>query len=371
MPHQIIDNTSSNEQIKICVLGAAGGIGQSLSLLLKTQIHYLIPSNSNKTINLSLYDINEEAINGVATDLSHIDTPINMTWFAKGSIDKCLTGANIVVIPAGMPRKPGMTRDDLFNINAGIIRDLTDSIAANCDLSKVFVLMISNPVNQLVPVMHYRFKQLSNGSSSGIEKRIFGITKLDIVRASTFLKGEHDKISNISNLNMPFVPVIGGHSGETIIPLFSQNNWSQDLSNDTIQTLIHRVQYGGDEVVKAKNGKGSATLSMAHAAFKCVQDFTNLILGNVHEFDSIGYSTLRDFNNQPIAPGAEKLLNRIDNIQFFAIPMTINLNGTNSINYNIMNNLNSQELNELLPLCLTKLKKNIEGGQTFIESSTA
>lgn len=370
MPHQVTNNSNSAEQIKICVLGAAGGIGQSLSLLLKTQIHYLLPSHTNKTINLSLYDINEEAINGVATDLSHIDTPINMSWFAKGSIDKCLQGANVIVIPAGMPRKPGMTRDDLFNINASIIRDLTDSIYQNCDLSKVFVLVISNPVNSLVPVMHYRFKQLLNGKAdAGIERRVFGITKLDIVRASTFLKGEYERATGQVGSNMPFVPVIGGHSGETIVPLFSQNNWSQVLSNDVLQNLIYRVQYGGDEVVKAKNGKGSATLSMAHAAFKCVQDFVNLIVGNVHEIDSINFATLRDFEDRPIAQGAEKLLNRIENTSFFAIPMSINLQGTSSVNYNLLNNLNAHETNELLPLCLTKLKKNIESGKVFVESS--
>lgn len=168
---------------------------------------------------------------------------------------------------------------------------------------------------------------------------------------------------------MPFVPVIGGHSGETIIPLFSQNILSHSLPPETINQLIHRVQYGGDEVVKAKNGKGSATLSMAHAAFKCTQDFINLILGNIMEFDSINFITLRDSRGNPIAPGAEKLLNKIDNTEFFAIPMTINLQGIASINYTILNNLNENESNELLPLCITKLKKNIENGVMFVQQS--
>ncbi|CAL9733434.1 malate dehydrogenase, cytoplasmic [Monosporozyma servazzii] len=359
MPHQIVNNNTHS--IKVCVLGAAGGIGQSLSLLLKTQLHYLLPHSSNKQINLALYDINEEAINGVATDLSHIDTPVAMSWYAKDRIDACLQDANIVVIPAGMPRKPGMTRDDLFNINAHIIKDLTDSIAANCDLSKLFILMISNPVNQLIPVMHYRFKQLA--PHSNIERRIFGITKLDIVRASTFLKNS----VNDHSLNMPFVPVIGGHSGETIIPLFSQNKLAQNLPAETINSLIQRVQYGGDEVVKAKNGKGSATLSMAHAAFKCVTNFFDLIAGNVTEFDTIAYTTLRDFQNNPIAPGADKLLNKINNTQFFAIQMTVNANGITSINYNMLNNLSTNEQDHLLPTCITQLQNNIQGGQSFVQ----
>ncbi|KAJ1547273.1 malate DEHYDROGENASE, NAD-dependent, partial [Cladochytrium tenue] len=96
--------------VKVAVLGAAGGIGQPLSLLLKAN-----PLVSH----LSLYDIVNTP--GVAADLSHINTPSKVTGH-KGpeQLAEALTGASIVVIPAGVPRKPGMTRDDLFNINAGI-----------------------------------------------------------------------------------------------------------------------------------------------------------------------------------------------------------------------------------------------------------
>lgn len=382
MPHQTFDTNKNNDKqiIKISVLGAAGGIGQSLSLLLKTQLHYLLPANSNKLIHLALYDVNEDAINGVVADLSHIDTPILCTSHNPknlsngGGIDSCLRDTDLVVIPAGMPRKPGMTRDDLFNINAKIIVSLTDSIIEYCNLNKIFVLLISNPVNALLPVMYSRLKSTNFYSkdeinSCGIEKRIFGITNLDIVRASTFLKQITNDGNNF-NLNMPYVPVIGGHSGDTIIPLFSQNPLTANLDKDQINSLINRVQYGGDEVVKAKNGMGSATLSMAHAAFKIIQDFTNLIVGNIRDFDSINFITLRDFNGNGVAMGADKLLNKINNLQFFSIPMTINLNGVQQINYNIMNNLNDDELNHLLPVCLNKLVGNIENGTKFVDQLT-
>jgi len=57
-------------------------------------------------------------------------------------------GSDVVVIPAGVPRKPGMTRDDLFNVNAGIIKDISNSIAKNCP--KALVAIITNPVNTCV-----------------------------------------------------------------------------------------------------------------------------------------------------------------------------------------------------------------------------
>ncbi|KAJ2908150.1 Malate dehydrogenase, cytoplasmic, partial [Coemansia aciculifera] len=86
--------------------------------------------------------------------------------------------------------------------------------------------------------------------------RIFGVTSLDLVRASRFIG---DKLGKIVD-----VPVVGGHAGITIIPLFSQVKGLK-LSNEERDALTHRVQFGGDEVVQAKDGLGSATLSMAYA----------------------------------------------------------------------------------------------------------
>merc|ERR1719390_602809 len=61
------------------------------------------------------------------------------------------------------------------------------------------------------------------------------------------------------------VPVIGGHAGKTILPLFSQDSVAASISAGKIPDLDERVQNAGTEVVKAKNGKGSATLSMAYS----------------------------------------------------------------------------------------------------------
>ena len=121
------------------MLGAAGGIGQPLSLLLKE-----LPSISQ----LSLYDI---ANMGMATDLSHINTAPSVTAYCgEGQLEECLRGAQVVVIPAGVPRKPGMTRDDLFNINASIVYKLTKACAQACP--DAFLLLITNPVNSTVPI---------------------------------------------------------------------------------------------------------------------------------------------------------------------------------------------------------------------------
>jgi len=231
---------------KAVVLGAAGGIGQPLALLLK----------SNPLVSeLGLFDIVNTP--GVAADLSHISTPAKVEGYLPpdDGLKKALIGADIVVIPAGVPRKPGMTRDDLFKINAGIVRDLATGIATTAP--KAFVLVISNPVNSTVPIVAEVFKK------HGVfdPKKLFGVTTLDVVRASTFVSEVHGDLSLSTSVT---VPVIGGHSGVTIVPLLSQSSHPLPASTD-LEALIKRIQFGGDEVVKAKDGTGSATLSMAYA----------------------------------------------------------------------------------------------------------
>ncbi len=90
-------------------------------------------------------------------------------------------------------------------------------------------------------------------------RRLFGVTTLDIVRANTFV-AENQKF-DVSKTN---VPVIGGHAGTTILPLLSQVP-NAKFSEEDIAKLTKRIQFGGDEVVQAKDGAGSATLSMAYA----------------------------------------------------------------------------------------------------------
>ena len=109
--------------MKIALLGAAGGIGQALGLLLKTQL----PAGSE----LSLYDI-APLTPGVAVDLSHIPTAVKVTGFSGDDPSPALKNADIVLISAGVARKPGMARADLFNINAGIVKNLVASCAETC-----------------------------------------------------------------------------------------------------------------------------------------------------------------------------------------------------------------------------------------------
>merc|ERR1712019_179162 len=99
------------------------------------------------------------------------------------------------------------------------------------------------------------------GKKKGLDPlKIVGITTLDVVRANKFVGEITGKNPNFIN-----VPVVGGHAGKTILPLFSQDKIAKTIEADKIPDLDVKVQDAGTEVVNAKNGKGSATLSMAYS----------------------------------------------------------------------------------------------------------
>merc|ERR1719215_1409695 len=177
-------------------------------------------------------------------------------------LEQCLRGCHLVLVPAGMPRKPGMTRADLLGVNAGIAKNIVEACGKFCP--DAILGLIVNPVNSVVPAMCELYKK------AGLDARkICGVTSLDIVRANKFV---HELTG--APVEQIDVPVIGGHAGVTILPLFSQVGAASRLPQDKIVALDKHTQDAGTDVVNAKGGKGSATLSMAYAGAK----FGNAVL---------------------------------------------------------------------------------------------
>jgi malate/lactate dehydrogenase len=116
-------------------------------------------------------------------------------------LEDALTGMDLVIIPAGVPRKPGMTRDDLFNINAGIVRTLCEGIAKCCP--KAIVNLISNPVNSTVPIAAEVFKKAGTYDP----KRLLGVTTLDVVRANTFVVRNYTDLVTLQFLHEEFLKI--------------------------------------------------------------------------------------------------------------------------------------------------------------------
>ncbi|KAJ3009466.1 UNVERIFIED_CONTAM: malate DEHYDROGENASE, NAD-dependent [Siphonaria sp. JEL0065] len=313
--------------VKVAILGAAGGIGQPLSLLL---------SLNPLVTELALFDIVNTP--GVAADLSHINTPANVTGY-KGNdeLAAALTGSHLILIPAGVPRKPGMTRDDLFNINAGIVKNLATAIAAHAPNALIGV--ISNPVNSTVPI----FAEVLKKAGVFDPRKLFGITTLDIVRANTFVSGT----KNV-NVQGTEVSVIGGHSGVTIIPVLSGT--SHSFTEEEVKALTQRIQYGGDEVVKAKDGAGSATLSMAYAGSR----FANSLLdATVAKKSGVRECT---FVKSDVVPGVE----------YFSTVVEFGPEGVHKIFP--VPTLNAYE-KTLFDAAIPELKSNIQKGIDFVKNA--
>ncbi|KAF1948723.1 malate dehydrogenase-like protein [Byssothecium circinans] len=325
--------------VKAVVAGASGGIGQPLSLLLK--------SDPNVT-ELALYDVVNTP--GVAADLSHISSPAVVSGYLPkdDGLKHALTGADIVVIPAGIPRKPGMTRDDLFKINAGIVQGLIEGITKFAP--KAFILVISNPVNSTVPIAAEVLKRANVFDP----KRLFGVTTLDVVRAETFVAS----IVGEKNPSKTTIPVIGGHSGETIVPLFSQAQPSVNIPADKLDSLVHRVQFGGDEVVQAKEGAGSATLSMAYAGYRFAQKVIKAIQGEKGIVEP-SYVYL------PGIPGGDAIA-KATGVEFFSVPIELGPNGAEKA-IDVVSKANDAE-KKLLEAAYAGLKTNISKGVEFIAS---
>jgi malate dehydrogenase len=246
-----------------------------------------------------------------------------------------LKGADIVVIPAGVPRKPGMTRDDLFNINAGIVKTIVEGCAEACP--KAMLLIISNPVNSTVPIAAEVLKK------KGVydPKRVMGVTTLDITRAKTFIaemKGA--KPSEVK------IPVIGGHAGKTIIPLLSQ--CGHTFTQEEIESLTNRIMFGGDEVVKAKAGAGSATLSMAYAGAQFAGQLMKAMSGE-KDIVECCYS-----ENAIVA-----------DCPFLATPSKL---GPNGIEEHLSYGTLSEYEQGLLTTAVPELKESIEKGVQFIKA---
>ncbi|OWF53111.1 malate dehydrogenase, mitochondrial-like [Mizuhopecten yessoensis] len=317
--------TSSKDSAKVAVLGASGGIGQPLSLLLKTS-----PAISQ----LSLYDIAHTP--GVAADLSHIETPAKVSGhMGPDELDACLEGADVVLIPAGVPRKPGMTRDDLFNTNASIVLNLAKACARVCP--NAILGIITNPVNSTVPIAAEVYKKMG---VKGWEKRLFGVTTLDAVRANTFIAAARGV--DVSKMG---VPVIGGHSGVTIIPVISQATPTVSFPMEERKALTERIQNAGTEVVEAKAGAGSATLSMAFAAARFADKLLEALAGGIEQVECAYVKS-----DQTDAT-------------YFANPILLGKNG-------VEKNLGVGQMIEyevgLVSAAMDELKSNIKKGEDFV-----
>jgi malate dehydrogenase len=242
---------------KIALVGA-GMIGGTLAHLCELK----------NLCDVVLFDIAEGLPQGKALDISQSSAVDGCDVHLKGTNDYAdLKNSDVVIVTAGVPRKPGMSRDDLLAINTGIIKTVADNIKKHCP--NAFVIVITNPLDAMVWVM-----QKLSGLPANKVVGMAGV--LDSSRFAYFL-AEELKVS-ISDIN---AFVMGGH-GDTMVPVvdyttisgiplpqFVKMGW---IKQEKLDQIVQRTRDGGAEIVGLLK-TGSAFYAPAASAIRMAEAY--------------------------------------------------------------------------------------------------
>jgi malate dehydrogenase len=220
---------------------------------------------------VALVDIIEGKPQGIALDINQSRPIERFETVMLGSNDYDVTeGSEIVVITAGLPRKPGMSRMDLLETNAKIVREVTEKVvAASPD---AVIIVVSNPLDEMTA--------LASLASGLPRKRVMGQAgMLDTARFSTFVAEELSvPVGSVTTLTL-------GSHGDTMVPVPSActvdgKPLSELLSADKIEELVTRTRNGGAEVVALlKTGSAYYAPSAAAARMaRAVKEDTGAVL---------------------------------------------------------------------------------------------
>lgn len=242
---------------KIALVGA-GQIGGTLAYLIGLK----------ELGDVVLFDIAEGMPQGKSLDIAEASPVEGFDGLFKGTNDyQDLEGADVVIVTAGVPRKPGMSRDDLLEINTKIIRQVGRNIREYCP--HAFVIVITNPLDVMVWVMR---------EATGIpHQRVVGMAGvLDAARFRYFLAQEF----NVSVEDV-YASVLGGH-GDSMVPLIRystvagvplpdliQMGWT---TSERIDSIVQRTRQGGGEIVNFLK-TGSAFYAPASSAIAMVESY--------------------------------------------------------------------------------------------------
>ncbi|MEO6953267.1 MAG: malate dehydrogenase [Polyangia bacterium] len=278
---------------KIALIGAGNIGGELAAFAARAELGDIV-----------LYDIpdKEKFAQGKALDLEQnsaiLGTDAKIT--GSGSWDAC-EGADVVIVTAGVPRKPGMSRDDLLSINLKIIRNVAENIKAKC--KDAFVIVISNPLDAMV----YELQKVS-----GLPKnKVVGMAGvLDSARLTHFLARE----AGVSVKDVRAM-VLGGH-GDTMVPILTYCTVNgvpvaNFIAKDKLDAIVKRTAGGGGEIVglmgtSAYYAPAAAAISMARAYLK---DEKRMLPAAAHCNGEYGYKDL--YIGVPViigAGGVEKIV---------------------------------------------------------------
>ncbi len=237
---------------KISIIGA-GMVGS-------TTAHWLAERELGDIVLVDIPEVGDMP-KGKALDLTQAGPVFGFDTRVTGTHDYAdIAGSDIVVITAGMPRKPGMSREDLVGVNANIVRGVAEKVAQHAP--EAIVIVVTNPLD----TMTYLTKQVTGFP----KERVMGQAGvLDSARMRTFIAME----LNVSVENVHAF-VLGGH-GDEMVPLPRYSTVAgipitHLLPPERIEAIVERTRKGGGEIVKLL-GKGSAYYAPGAAVCKMVE----------------------------------------------------------------------------------------------------
>jgi len=272
---------------KIGLIGA-GNIGGELARL----------AANEELGDVVLFDIppKENFAKGKALDLEQNGSILGYDASIKGTSSWTdLEGADVLIVTAGIPRKPGQSRDDLVATNLPIIRDVASNAKKHCP--NAFAIVISNPLDAMV----YEYKRVT-GCPKNMVIGMAGV--LDSARFQLFLARE----ANVSVKDVRAM-VLGGH-GDDMVPVLSMCTINgipatQFIKKEKIDAIIERTRKGGGEIVglmgtSAYYAPASAAIAMATAYLR---DQKRLLPCAAYLDGEYGYKDL--FMGVPVVVGAK------------------------------------------------------------------
>jgi malate dehydrogenase len=210
-----------------------------------------------------LYDVVEGMPQGKALDIMESRPVDGYDVELKGTNNyQDLAGADVVIVTAGFPRKPGMSRDDLLNKNIEIMKDVAGNVKTHCP--NAFVIVISNPLDAMV----YAMKKITNFP----RERVVGMAGvLDSARLRCFIAMELGvSVEDVTAF------VLGGH-GDDMVPLtrlctVAGIPINKLLAQEAIDRIVKRTRFAGGEIVELLK-TGSAFYSPAAAAIQMAESY--------------------------------------------------------------------------------------------------
>lgn len=210
-----------------------------------------------------VFDVVEGVPQGKALDILESGPVDGFDSHLKGTNSyEDLKGADVVIVTAGVPRKPGMSRDDLLNTNVAIMKDVAANVKKNCD--GAFVIVISNPLDAMV----YTMQKITGFPTN----KVIGMAGvLDSSRFRTFVAMELGvSVEDVTAL------VLGGHGDDMVpVPRYCTVNGipiTELMPQDKIDAIIKRTQMAGGEIVNLLK-TGSAFFSPAASALAMAESY--------------------------------------------------------------------------------------------------